>query len=73
MQCAAVSTHLGEIKVPPQKASYKTFSLNNNCKLLLIHEQFLIIKELTRNLFNTATCHGQLPRTAGRPPIILVK
>jgi len=27
----------------------------------------------TRNRFNTATCHGQLPGTVGRPPIIRMK
>jgi len=27
----------------------------------------------TRNRFNTATCHGQLPGAVGRPPIIRVK
>lgn len=29
--------------------------------------------ERTRNRFNTATCHGQLPGVVGRPPMIRVK
>lgn len=39
----------------------------------LCHPRNLYRPKLTRNRFNTATCHGQLPGMAGRPPIIRVK
>lgn len=65
MQWAAVTTHLGEMSVPPQNASCWQERV---CHVLPHAVSRESQPTHTLNLLSTATCHGQRPLVEGFPP-----